>query len=141
MNVSLTPDLERFVRDKVDSGLYNSASEVVREALRLLVARDERAAAKQASGPRLPANDAPRKGKGPLSLDEAAARFREALDLLRLSYSLMEQNLRRQQPSASDVEIEERLAAWKADADWAEEAPGYLERSPERFEKLRRASD
>lgn len=40
MNVSLTPDLERFVRDKVASGLYNSSSEVVREALRLLVARD-----------------------------------------------------------------------------------------------------
>lgn len=40
MNVSLTRDLERFVRDKVDSGLYSSASEVVRETLRLLVGRD-----------------------------------------------------------------------------------------------------
>ena len=36
MNVSLTPELERFVSSKVDSGRYNSASEVVREALRLL---------------------------------------------------------------------------------------------------------
>lgn len=36
MNVSLTPALEEIVRKKVDSGLYNSASEVVREALRLL---------------------------------------------------------------------------------------------------------
>jgi len=36
MNVSLTPELERFVQTKVESGRYNSASEVVREALRLL---------------------------------------------------------------------------------------------------------
>ena len=36
MNVSLTPELERFVQSKVENGRYNSASEVVREALRLL---------------------------------------------------------------------------------------------------------
>ncbi len=36
MNVSLTPELESLVNEKVASGLYNSASEVVREALRLL---------------------------------------------------------------------------------------------------------
>lgn len=36
MNVSLTPELEKFVTDKVASGRYTSASEVVREALRLL---------------------------------------------------------------------------------------------------------
>src|SRR6266852_947358 len=36
MNVSLTPELENFVQAKVKSGRYNSASEVVREALRLL---------------------------------------------------------------------------------------------------------
>jgi len=36
MNVSLTPELEKFVADKVQSGRYTSASEVVREALRLL---------------------------------------------------------------------------------------------------------
>ncbi|HEY8567238.1 MAG TPA: type II toxin-antitoxin system ParD family antitoxin [Beijerinckiaceae bacterium] len=36
MNVSLTPELERRVAEKVESGLYTSASEVVREALRLL---------------------------------------------------------------------------------------------------------
>jgi antitoxin ParD1/3/4 len=41
MNVSLTPELERLVQEKVASGLYNSASEVVREALRLLQERDE----------------------------------------------------------------------------------------------------
>ena len=34
MNVNLTPQLEELVREKVSSGLYNSASEVVRDALR-----------------------------------------------------------------------------------------------------------
>ena len=34
MNVSLTPELERAVKEKVASGLYNNASEVIREALR-----------------------------------------------------------------------------------------------------------
>jgi antitoxin ParD1/3/4 len=36
MNVSLTPELETWVQEKVSSGLYGSSSEVVREALRLL---------------------------------------------------------------------------------------------------------
>jgi antitoxin ParD1/3/4 len=40
MNVSLTKELERLVNDKVKGGLYRSASEVVREALRLLEERD-----------------------------------------------------------------------------------------------------
>ena len=35
MNVHLTPELEKFVHEKVASGRYNSASEVVRESLRL----------------------------------------------------------------------------------------------------------
>jgi antitoxin ParD1/3/4 len=41
MNVSLTPELETLVNEKVKSGDYNSASEVVREALRLLKEQDE----------------------------------------------------------------------------------------------------
>lgn len=40
MNVSLTPQLEELVQRKVESGLYGSASEVVREALRLLDEHD-----------------------------------------------------------------------------------------------------
>ena len=40
MNVSLTPELEQYIRRKVDSGLYGNASEVVREALRLLVGQE-----------------------------------------------------------------------------------------------------
>ena len=45
MNVSLTPELEEFVSAKVSSGRYNSASEVVREALRLLEDHDQPAPA------------------------------------------------------------------------------------------------
>ena len=41
MNVSLTPALEKLVQRKVDSGLYNNASEVVREALRLMKESEE----------------------------------------------------------------------------------------------------
>ena len=41
MNVSLTPELEQIINFKVQSGLYNSASEVVREGIRLLQQRDE----------------------------------------------------------------------------------------------------
>lgn len=40
MNVNLTPQLEELVRAKVDSGMYSSASEVVREALRLMEEQD-----------------------------------------------------------------------------------------------------
>lgn len=35
INVSLPPELEARVRQRVESGLYGSASEVIREALRL----------------------------------------------------------------------------------------------------------
>lgn len=41
LNVNLTPELEAMVRDKVASGRYGSASEVVREALRLLEEQDQ----------------------------------------------------------------------------------------------------
>jgi antitoxin ParD1/3/4 len=40
MNVSLTHELEKFVQQKVKSGRYLSASEVIRDALRLLEERD-----------------------------------------------------------------------------------------------------
>lgn len=46
MNVNLTPKLEEFVHQKVSSGSYNNASEVVREALRLLEERDQEREAK-----------------------------------------------------------------------------------------------
>ena len=41
VNVSLTPELEALIQELVRSGRYTSASEVVREAIRLLEDRDE----------------------------------------------------------------------------------------------------
>ncbi|MDU9049317.1 MAG: type II toxin-antitoxin system ParD family antitoxin [Candidatus Electrothrix sp. Rat3] len=41
MNVSLTPELDRLVKKKVATGMYNSASEVVREALRFFQFHDD----------------------------------------------------------------------------------------------------
>jgi len=41
MHISLTPELESRVKAKVESGLYNNASEVVREALRFMETHEE----------------------------------------------------------------------------------------------------
>jgi antitoxin ParD1/3/4 len=46
MNINLTPQLEQLVREKVSSGRYTSASEVVREALRLMEEQDRLRAVK-----------------------------------------------------------------------------------------------
>jgi antitoxin ParD1/3/4 len=75
MNVSLTPELEQFVASKVESGRYTSASEVVREALRLLEEYDRSRTAQMAAfnkelGQRLASLD---RGK---RVDPAAARRR-----------------------------------------------------------------
>jgi antitoxin ParD1/3/4 len=42
MNVSLTPELEKLVKDEIESGDYKSATEVVLEGLRLLRGRREK---------------------------------------------------------------------------------------------------
>ena len=41
MNVSLTPELDKFVAEKVQSGFYSSIGEVIREGLRLLKQQDD----------------------------------------------------------------------------------------------------
>ncbi|MGO8974714.1 MAG: type II toxin-antitoxin system ParD family antitoxin [Steroidobacteraceae bacterium] len=45
-NINLTPQVEDLVRQKVASGMYTSASEVVREALRLMDEKDRLLGAK-----------------------------------------------------------------------------------------------
>jgi len=44
LNVSLTVELEKYVRSKLSSGGYESASEVIRESLRALQEREQAAA-------------------------------------------------------------------------------------------------
>jgi antitoxin ParD1/3/4 len=46
MNIHLTAKLEKFVRAKVESGDYNNASEVMRDAVRLLMSAEEERALK-----------------------------------------------------------------------------------------------
>lgn len=41
MNITLTPELEALIQKKIDSGDYHSASEVVRDALKLLKEQDQ----------------------------------------------------------------------------------------------------
>jgi len=50
-NVHLTPELERFARDRVSAGRYNNVSEVVRDGLRLL--QDQEIARRSAEAARL----------------------------------------------------------------------------------------
>jgi antitoxin ParD1/3/4 len=68
MNISLTPQLEEMIRQKVESGMYSSASEVVRAALRRMeeadAAREDKRnwlrheiAKGRQSGPAIPAED------------------------------------------------------------------------------------
>jgi antitoxin ParD1/3/4 len=171
LHVNLTPKLERFVHDRVRRGLYNNASEVVRDALRLLVEREtDREARLQ--GPRrrprhdvegvrrdaqpdVPADEGARltelgrkialrvgTARGGRSADgEPPLRLREGLELLRLACDIMERNLRREHPAASDAEILGLLEIWMTGDAWAEETPGYLVRSPRRLERLLRDPD
>ncbi len=41
MDVSLPPEMEQLIREKLESGLYLTASDVVHEGLRLLFRRDD----------------------------------------------------------------------------------------------------
>jgi antitoxin ParD1/3/4 len=75
MNVSLTPELEQFVAAKVGTGRYNSASEVMREALRLLEEHDRARGAQLAAFNRELGNRLASLDRGE-KVDPAAARRR-----------------------------------------------------------------
>ncbi len=80
MNVSLTPELEKLVHSKVESGLYLSASEVVREALRLLEEKDKIQAMRLEElrrEIRIGIEQADRGEVAPLDIDATLARVRE----------------------------------------------------------------
>ena len=76
MNINLAPQLESMVREKVSAGRYTAASEVVREALRLMEEQDHLRAAKlgqlrQAIRDGLESGEA-----SPLSMEEVKAEGR-----------------------------------------------------------------
>ncbi|HEY0020508.1 MAG TPA: type II toxin-antitoxin system ParD family antitoxin [Longimicrobium sp.] len=81
MNVSLTPELERLVASKVDSGEYNSASEVVRHALPLLSREDQEHQAKLVAlrseiGVGMAEIEGGEAISGPIAVEHARAEFR-----------------------------------------------------------------
>ncbi|HBO92163.1 MAG TPA: type II toxin-antitoxin system ParD family antitoxin, partial [Gammaproteobacteria bacterium] len=47
MNVNLSEQFEQYIAEQVKSGLYNNASEVIREALRLKMQQDQTYQAKR----------------------------------------------------------------------------------------------
>lgn len=48
MQITLTPELEAMIRERVESGLYASTDDVIRDALRLLLDRERHSAVKVA---------------------------------------------------------------------------------------------
>jgi antitoxin ParD1/3/4 len=49
MHVNLSPEMEGFIRNKVSTGFYGNATEVIRDAIRRMQAEESRAAAWQAA--------------------------------------------------------------------------------------------
>lgn len=49
MHVNLSPEMEGFIKNKVNSGFYGNATEVIRDAIRRMQAEESRIAAWQAA--------------------------------------------------------------------------------------------
>ena len=49
MHVNLSPEMEEFIKEKVASGFYGNATEVIRDAIRRMQADESRVAAWQAA--------------------------------------------------------------------------------------------
>jgi len=68
MNVSITEELHKIVQDKVDSGLYSNASEVIRDAIRKLEREEQKENAWQKLNTLL--EDAQRSGRSTKSIGD-----------------------------------------------------------------------
>jgi len=119
LSISITPELHAEVASRVDSGLYTSASELVREALRLLL-RTER------EGDRF--REAQIGDSSP-----STTRFGEAGALMDLGLRMRVEKLRRAEPELSPAEVLARLSGL---ADAQEAGPG-LRIAADRLEELR----
>lgn len=117
LSISLPPELARVVSIRVQSGLYSSASELIREALRLMLKVEE---AEQARLTRTAADpDAPARPD--------ALRFATTMELFDLGMALREKKVR------ADEEAGERLRR----LDEEQEAGPGLRIAPERLERLK----
>ncbi len=113
LSISLPPELAAAISRRVESGLYGSSSEYVREALRLLL-RVEQSEMFDASA-------------------EASRRFREGDELQRQGRLMQARRIRAESPELSAEEIEARLEELSDDN---EVGPG-LRLAPERLRKLK----
>lgn len=112
LSISLTPELSEAVSERVQSGLYTSASELIREALRLLLRTESD---RQVSGN-----------------SNAASRLASAVELMELGLAMRAEKIRQAEPGLSEAEVQRRLDAL---SDELETGSG-LRLSPERLEKL-----
>ena len=146
MNVSLPPQLFQAVKERVESGAYTSASEVVREALRLLdavVSLREGTEGKGAKGKLSKAQWKElrrRLVRGETKLQRE--RVREIDELFLSGVMLMRKRLKKEMPEASDEKIDIALAQWlreRAGEDVGEmNGQWFKPVSKERFERIAR---
>lgn len=118
LSISLTPELLAAVEARVASGLYTSASELFREALRLFLEVEH---ARQA---RL---------QGGAPSDTLAARLATTFELFDFGAAVEAHKLRQSEPGITDAEIERRRLA----AAEAVESDAVIRPSPERLRRLR----
>jgi antitoxin ParD1/3/4 len=121
LSISLTPELMAAVDARVESGLYTSASELVREALRLFVQVEN---ARQSVLQESPSRDA------------LGERLASTFELFDFGAAVQAQKLRRAMPGISDGEVEQRRLASSA----AVETDAVIRPSPERLARLEKAA-
>lgn len=119
LSISLTPELLAAVDARVNSGLYTSASELVREALRLFL---------QLEHARLAASE----GRG-TSPDALADRLAKTFELHEFGVAISAHKLRTAEPAITDEELRRRRLA----AAEAIESDDVIRPSPERLKRLR----
>lgn len=150
ITISLPPELARFVQERVATGLYSSASEVVREALRRTAAAalDREHPVDQVHEGAAPSPDpvgdlqvadwrelraALLRGERELGLE----RSREQESLFHAALQMTRDRLRREMPEAEESVIEKHLAQWLHERAGAEvgDHPGRPA-SPERWRRI-----
>jgi len=139
MNISLTPELHQAVWRRVSSGAYTSASEVVREALRLLDRVSEQEAEAASRRPDLTMRQW-REVRHALIQGEAALvteRAQDLDDLFAAGVAMMKARLAREMPDTSERERDKHLAQWLRERMGTMEAEGVGRPvAPERMRRI-----